>query len=150
MAAVAGVTVLDVICAQALSGDGQRPARHVADYRGRRGMPLPPQQMRGAARDAPVRRDMRIPEALRPYPAAAAPPGATADQEHASRPANAERIATPHGSPTMTKPGDEAAPGTPGSGEDLCPVCHGSGQQNGQKCSNCAGSGKVIGGIGGD
>nr|GEU28095.1 hypothetical protein [Tanacetum cinerariifolium] len=32
-------------------------------------------------------------------------------------------------------PGDDAPPGTPGTGEDVCPVCHGSGQvqQDGEK-----------------
>ena len=25
-------------------------------------------------------------------------------------------------------PGDEAAPGTPGTGEDICPECHGKGR----------------------
>jgi DnaJ-class molecular chaperone len=50
----------------------------------------------------------------------------------------------------QTKPGDEAPSGTPGTGEDICPVCHGSGKaQNGGKCPNCNGTGKVIEGIGG-
>ena len=44
---------------------GSRPLR---DYSGRRGMPRPPDAMRGIARDFPVPRDMRIPEAMRPYP----------------------------------------------------------------------------------
>jgi hypothetical protein len=35
---------------------------------GRRGMPRPPQAMRGVARDFMVPRDMRIPEAMRPHP----------------------------------------------------------------------------------
>ncbi len=48
-----------------------------------------------------------------------------------------------------TNPGDEAPPGTPGTGEDLCPACHGSGRVEGKSCSNCGGSGKVIAGIGG-
>lgn len=47
-------------------------------------------------------------------------------------------------------PGDEARPGTPGSGEDVCPVCAGKGKnQAGQPCPNCGGSGKIIEGIGG-
>lgn len=47
-------------------------------------------------------------------------------------------------------PGDEARPGTPGSGEDVCPVCSGSGKsQAGQPCPNCGGSGKIVEGIGG-
>ena len=46
-------------------------------------------------------------------------------------------------------PGDEARPGTPGTGEDICPECNGSGRKSGQRCENCAGTGKVIRGIGG-
>jgi hypothetical protein len=47
-------------------------------------------------------------------------------------------------------PGDEAAPGTPGTGEDICPDCNGRGRlANGKPCANCGGSGKIIKGIGG-
>ncbi|TWI67648.1 hypothetical protein IP91_01765 [Pseudoduganella lurida] len=46
-------------------------------------------------------------------------------------------------------PGDEVAPGTPGSGEDVCPVCHGSGKTGGQSCTNCGGSGVIQEAIGG-
>ena len=46
-------------------------------------------------------------------------------------------------------PGDEAAPGTPGTGGDICPQCKGSGRKDGRRCENCAGTGKVIRGIGG-
>ena len=46
-------------------------------------------------------------------------------------------------------PGDEAAPGTPGSGENVCPDCKGSGRLNNAPCKTCGGTGKVIDGIGG-
>ena len=46
-------------------------------------------------------------------------------------------------------PGDEAAPGTPGTGEDICPLCHGQGRIMHTRCPNCGGSGKVVRGIGG-
>jgi hypothetical protein len=46
-------------------------------------------------------------------------------------------------------PGDEAPPGAPGTGEDICPVCAGSGKLEGASCENCGGSGRVIEGIGG-
>ena len=49
-----------------------------------------------------------------------------------------------------TNPGDEAPAGTPGTGEDICPACSGSGKTgNGQPCPNCGGSGTITEGIGG-
>ena len=46
-------------------------------------------------------------------------------------------------------PGDEAMRGTPGTGEDICPQCHGSGRIDGASCPNCGGTGKIVKGIGG-
>lgn len=47
-------------------------------------------------------------------------------------------------------PGDEAPEGTPGTGENLCPHCNGSGHEaEGRPCPVCEGTGKVITGIGG-
>ncbi|MBK0393867.1 hypothetical protein [Ramlibacter algicola] len=46
-------------------------------------------------------------------------------------------------------PGDEAPPGTPGTGEDLCRACGGTGILNGSACPECEGTGKVTVGIGG-
>jgi hypothetical protein len=46
-------------------------------------------------------------------------------------------------------PGDDAAPGTPGTGEDTCPVCQGSGRVDGRPCANCDGTGRIVEGIGG-
>ena len=47
-------------------------------------------------------------------------------------------------------PGDEAAAGTPGAGEDVCEVCSGTGKQaNGRDCPMCEGTGRVMRGIGG-
>jgi hypothetical protein len=46
-------------------------------------------------------------------------------------------------------PGDEAPAGTPGTGEDICRECKGSGKVNGATCPNCNGRGRVIEGIGG-
>ena len=51
--------------------------------------------------------------------------------------------------PDGTAPGDEAAPGTPGTGENLCRACNGTGKQGDQPCPVCEGSGKIIEGIGG-
>lgn len=54
------------------------------------------------------------------------------------------------GAPTPPMaPGDEAPPGTPGTGEDICRACGGSGQLNGGACPECEGTGKVTVGIGG-
>ena len=49
----------------------------------------------------------------------------------------------------QTAPGDDAPPGTPGTGEDICRVCNGEGKVGGETCTNCGGSGKVVGGVGG-
>ena len=47
-------------------------------------------------------------------------------------------------------PGDEAAPGTVGSGDDVCPVCAGKGKNaGGIPCPNCRGTGIITEGIGG-
>jgi RecJ-like exonuclease len=46
-------------------------------------------------------------------------------------------------------PGDEAPPGTAGTGEDVCPTCNSSGEVDGEKCANCDGTGRVVTGIGG-
>jgi RecJ-like exonuclease len=51
--------------------------------------------------------------------------------------------------PQSMSPGDEAPAGTPGTGENICPRCAGSGKLRGEKCPNCEGTGKVITGIGG-
>ncbi|MGX6447526.1 hypothetical protein ACVU7I_05580 [Patulibacter sp. S7RM1-6] len=51
--------------------------------------------------------------------------------------------------PAGTAPGDEAPPGTPGTGEDVCPRCGGSGRVDGGDCPECAGTGKVVRGVGG-
>ena len=46
-------------------------------------------------------------------------------------------------------PGDEAPPGTPGAGEDLCRDCAGTGRRDGVKCPTCNGTGRITEGIGG-
>jgi hypothetical protein len=71
VAAVAGVTMLDAVCAQRLSRQrrtraAQRRLR-AREYGKRRGMPHPPEAMSGAARDVEVPEDMRTPKPLRPY-----------------------------------------------------------------------------------
>lgn len=55
----------------------------------------------------------------------------------------------PMGATDPTKPSDEAPPGTPGTGENLCPACSGTGKINGDTCPECKGTGKVVTGIGG-
>ncbi len=47
------------------------------------------------------------------------------------------------------KPGDVAPPGTPGTGEALCPVCSGRGSINGRPCDECGGTGIITQGVGG-
>jgi hypothetical protein len=68
MAVVAGVAAMDVYCVRALAGERDAKPLRIREYSARRGMPRAPDAMRGAARDFQVPRDMRIPEALRPYP----------------------------------------------------------------------------------
>lgn len=46
------------------------------------------------------------------------------------------------------KPGDETEPGSLGSGENVCPLCHGEGTLGGKECPRCMGAGKVTEGIG--
>lgn len=46
-------------------------------------------------------------------------------------------------------PGDDAPAGTPGTGENVCPVCGGSGRDGAQACVECGGTGKVTVGVGG-
>ena len=50
---------------------------------------------------------------------------------------------------TKLNPGDDAAPGTPGTGETVCPQCSGSGKVQDASCPNCGGTGKVIKGVAG-
>ena len=54
MAAVGGVTALDVYCATTLTGESPRPLPPPRDYSRRVGMPRSPGEMRGAARDFEV------------------------------------------------------------------------------------------------
>ena len=46
-------------------------------------------------------------------------------------------------------PGDEAAPGAPGSGEDVCRHCNGTGKHGDTPCPVCGGTGRVVEGVGG-
>jgi hypothetical protein len=46
-------------------------------------------------------------------------------------------------------PGDVAPPGTPGTGENTCQDCKGTGKIGNRPCPTCGGTGKVIEGISG-
>jgi hypothetical protein len=66
LAAVAGVTALDVFCARSLDAEeNQVESGNTRDYSDRSGFPRPIEQMRGAARDAKIAADMRTPEIMR-------------------------------------------------------------------------------------
>ena len=56
---------------------------------------------------------------------------------------------TPMANQSEQAPGDEAPPGTPGTGENVCPECNGSGRTASGECQNCSGTGRIISGIGG-
>jgi len=60
-----------------------------------------------------------------------------------------EQGAQARGTTVPMAPGDEAPAGTPGTGEDVCRTCGGSGKLGATSCPDCAGTGKVTVGIGG-
>lgn len=60
-----------------------------------------------------------------------------------------EKAPKPAPSDTGTSPGDEAAPGTTGTGENICPDCKGSGRLSTGPCQKCSGTGRIIEGVGG-
>ncbi|HVL59218.1 MAG TPA: hypothetical protein VM491_22220 [Burkholderiaceae bacterium] len=56
-----------------------------------------------------------------------------------------QQTAPTGGAGAAKRPGDEVPPGTPQSGEDVCPRCGGSGRlQAGASCEDCGGTGRVI------
>ncbi len=61
------------------------------------------------------------------------------------------RIALVEAAPSIQplNPGDEAAPGTSGTGEAVCPQCNGTGRLRGAPCRNCGATGKIIKAVGG-
>jgi hypothetical protein len=61
------------------------------------------------------------------------------------RPSSASPVPTP----APMAPGDQAPEGTPGTGENVCPRCGGSGRVGAETCPECQGTGKVTVGIGG-
>jgi hypothetical protein len=70
------------------------------------------------------------------------------------KPGASDQPAGPGGTPPtqpapVLNPGDEAAPGSPGTGETFCPDCGGSGTLDGGPCAACGGTGNVTVGIGG-
>lgn len=64
------------------------------------------------------------------------------------RPQPGEHLPFVPGAPGMS-PGDEAPAGTPGTGENVCRACGGTGQCDDRPCTECSGSGYVTTGIGG-
>ena len=64
------------------------------------------------------------------------------------QPAGGREAPDPNAQASMN-PGDQAPPGTPGTGEDVCPRCGGSGKQGASACPDCGGTGRVNVGIGG-
>ena len=103
----------------------------------------------GPLGEAPMSDDLDLAQSV----AGEEDPGASVDAAMASpgksdQPAGG-RADQPTGAQAPMAPGDEAPAGTPGTGEDLCPTCGGTGQQAGRDCPTCQGTGKVIVGIGG-
>lgn len=101
-----------------------------------------------------------IKEPLDPIKQSAPGPGQPADPDCQSVAgeedpgASLDMASTPTGSTDSMpsggmNPGDEAPEGTPGTGEDICRKCGGSGRAGDSECPSCQGSGKVIVGVGG-
>ena len=76
-------------------------------------------------------------------------PRTPSSQQESSTRTLAAQGADPGASQAPMNPGDEAPAGTPGTAEDICPDCSGSGKKDGSECSTCGGSGRVVEGIGG-
>jgi hypothetical protein len=72
-AAVVGVTLVDVACANGLMAEKRLSAPGEFDYSDRTGFPRPPAAMRGAAKDFRTPGDFRIPDPLRPWGETAQP-----------------------------------------------------------------------------
>jgi len=51
--------------------------------------------------------------------------------------------------PAAMRPGDEAPPDEPSSGENVCPECSGEGTRDGERCEICEGTGRINEAIGG-
>ncbi len=62
---------------------------------------------------------------------------------------NPENTAQRPPSNAQLSPRDEAPRGTPGTGEDVCPDCHGSGRVGQAPCPTCSGRGTINRGVGG-
>ena len=80
---------------------------------------------------------MDMPAAAASSPGRSDQPAGQGDGQQASHPA------------APMAPWDEAPPGTPGTGENICPTCGGSGKLAAGTCPECQGTGKVTAGIGG-
>ena len=70
--AVAGATAVDLVCIRMLDREDIAEMTVPRDYSNRSGLPGTPDAMRGAARSAPVPKDLRTPDILRFQPAATA------------------------------------------------------------------------------
>jgi DnaJ-class molecular chaperone len=51
---------------------------------------------------------------------------------------------TPGPAESSRNPGDEARPGSPQTGEQICPDCRGSGRRGRKPCETCGGTGRVV------
>lgn len=84
-----------------------------------------------------------------PLPPARAPDSPAVDIAEQSVAGEEDPGASIDVQPTPMAPGDQAPAGTPGTGEDVCARCGGSGRIGETECPDCLGTGKVIVGIGG-
>jgi hypothetical protein len=71
--------------------------------------------------------------------------------QHQSTHPGEELLLVAENKPTTAQmhPGDQAPPGTPGTGENICPKCGRTGALGGTNCEHCGGTGKVTEEVGG-
>jgi hypothetical protein len=60
-----------------------------------------------------------------------------------------QAMSVPDQPSSETAPGDDAPRGTPGTGENICRRCNGTGRLGEKPCPECEGTGRVVQGIGG-
>jgi RecJ-like exonuclease len=69
--------------------------------------------------------------------------------EESQHPEDAARAADHDEQREAMAPGDEAPPGDPTAGENLCRTCAGTGEVDGRTCPTCEGTGRTTSAVSG-